>query len=240
MIKIAICDDIRVERQNIQNELERYLTVHGLKDQFEVEAFSDPRTMIRRCSVVDFNLFLLDILMPQTTGIEIAKELQEILPEAQFIFVTTTSEFVMDAISLKALYYLLKPYSPADFDEAMDRAKNFFLGEEETSVQLVDSENRPLQIRAADIIYIQGMEKENGVRLVLKDRAVALKKYTPDEICRMFGSENFVPAENRIFNIENIRHISDRAVILRNGEKIGIPKEVSRSVREAFIEYYER
>ena len=240
MIKVAICDDIRVERQNIQNELERYLAEHGLTDQFTVEAFSDPRTMIRRCSVVDFDLFLLDILMPQITGIDTARELQEMLPDAQFIFVTTTSEFVMDAISLKALYYLLKPYSSADFDEAMNRAKNYFLGEETSSVLLSDAENNPLSINVPDVIYVQDAEREKGVRLVLKDRTVQLPQYTLDGIRRLLDSDSMIQAGNRIYNIENIRHISDRTVTMRNGEKLSVPKDVYRIVREAFIEFYER
>ena len=240
MIKVAICDDIRVERQNIQNELERYLAERGLTDQFTVEAFSDPRTMIRRCSVVDFELFLLDILMPQITGIDTARELQEMLPDAQFIFVTTTSEFVMDAISLKALYYLLKPYSSADFDEAMNRAKNYFLGEETSNVLLSDAENNPLSINVPDVIYVQDAEREKGVRLVLKDRTVQLPQYMLDGIRRLLDSDSMIQAGNRIYNIENIRHISERTVTMRNGEKLGVPKEVYRIVREAFIEFYER
>lgn len=240
MIKVAICDDIRVERQNIQNELERYLAEHGLTDQFTVEAFSDPRTMIRRCSVVDFDLFLLDILMPQITGIDTARELQEMLPDAQFIFVTTTSEFVMDAISLKALYYLLKPYSSADFDEAMNRAKNYFLGEETSNVLLSDAENNPLSINVPDVIYVQDAEREKGVRLVLKGRTVQLPQYTLDGIRRLLDFDSMIQAGNRIYNIENIRHISDRTVTMRNGEKLSVPKDVYRIVREAFIEFYER
>jgi len=242
MIKVAICDDIRAERQNIQTELERYLSVRGLTDQFEFEVFSDPIAMIRRCSVVDFNLFLLDILMPQITGIETAKELQEILPEAQFIFITTTSEFVMDAISLKALYYLLKPYSSADFDEAMDRAKNFFLGEEKQSVLLSDSNHEQQRIVISDVIYAQGIEKgkDKDIKLVMKNQVLPLDGITLEDLKGRFDEGSMIRVGNFLYNVENIRHISDKAVTMRNGEKLTVSKEDIRGIREAFIEYYER
>jgi len=238
MIKIAICDDIKAERLLMQNELNRYLKERNLTDSFEVEVFSDPKMLIRKCTSNTFDLFLLDILMPHMTGIETARELQEMLPDAQFIFITTTSEFIMDAFSVKALSYLLKPYSGADFDEAMDRARNFFLGEEQVAITVKTGDSETEKINISDIIYISATGK--GVQVVLKDRIVSLPGYSLDDMKKIVHDTSFTEAQSKLFNIENIRHLNDGAVVMRNGEKISLNKEMFQKVRQGFIDYYEQ
>lgn len=237
MIKIAICDDIKAERLLMQSELDRYLKERNLTDSFEVEVFSDSKLLIRKCTSNSFDLFLLDILMPHMTGIETAKELQEMLPDAQFIFITTTSEFIMDAFSVKALSYLLKPYSSADFDEAMDRAKNFFLGEEQVTIT-VKTESETEQLNISDINYISAAGK--GVQVVLKDRTISLPGYSLDDMKKIVHDTSFTEAQSKLFNIENIRHLTDGAAVMRNGEKINLSKDMFQKVRNEFIDFYER
>lgn len=238
MIKVAICDDIKAERLIMQNELERYLKERDLTDSFEVEVFSDPKALIRKCTSNTFDLFLLDILMPHMTGIETAKELQEMLPDSQFIFVTTTSEFIMDAFSVKALSYLLKPYSSADFDESMDRAKNFFLGEEMVSITVRTASSDAEKINISDIIYISTAGK--GVQAVLRDGSVNLPGYTLEDMKKIVHDTSFTEGQGKLFNIENIRHLNDGAVVMRNGEKISVNKETFQKIRREFIDYYEK
>jgi len=238
MIKVAICDDIKAERLIMQNELNRYLKERDLTGSFEVEVFSDPKQLIRKCTSNTFDLFLLDILMPHMTGIETAKELQEMLPDAQFIFVTTTSEFIMDAFSVKALSYLLKPYSSADFDEAMDRAKNFFLGEEQVTITIKTDSKDAEKLNLSDIMYISAVGK--SVQAVMKDGVINLPEYSLEDMRKIVHDTSFTEAQSKLFNIENIRHLSDGVIVMRNGEKISVNREAFQKVRQEFIDFYER
>lgn len=237
MIRLAICDDMRMERQIIENELTRYLSERNLSDQFQVDVYSDPHTLIRKCTVGPYDLFLLDVLMPGMTGIETAKELKEMIPEAQFIFITTTSEFLMDAFTVKALYYLLKPYSSADFDEAMDRAKNYFLGEEKQYLEILTGDGKTHKIEASEIIYSQADSRQ--VKVITKDGSLNCAGQTADSIRKMLSADTFVVSGPYVFNLENIRRMKDGVLTLRNGENINLSKDQFQLVREKFIEYYD-
>src|SRR5699024_11097142 len=70
---------------------------------------------------VDFAL--LDIDMPEMTGIELARRLRLSRPEMVIIFVTAHPEFAADAIHAKADFVVFKPYEREDILDALERAR---------------------------------------------------------------------------------------------------------------------
>lgn len=75
---------------------------------------------------IDFAL--LDIQMPEMNGIELAGRLKELNPDMIIIFVTAYSQFAIDALKIKADYFVIKPYSHADMIDAVRRAKLLIKG----------------------------------------------------------------------------------------------------------------
>lgn len=70
---------------------------------------------------VDFAL--LDIDMPEMTGIELARRLRLSRPEMIIIFVTAHPEYSADAIHAKADFVVFKPYEREDIIDALERAR---------------------------------------------------------------------------------------------------------------------
>ncbi len=70
---------------------------------------------------VDFAL--LDIDMPEMTGIELARQLRLCRPEMIIIFVTAHPEYSADAIHAKADFVVFKPYEREDIIDALERAR---------------------------------------------------------------------------------------------------------------------
>ncbi len=56
-----------------------------------------------------FPYAFLDIRLGEMLGIELAKEIKEVRPETRIIFCTAYPEYAMDAFSVHAVGYLLKP-----------------------------------------------------------------------------------------------------------------------------------
>lgn len=65
----------------------------------------------------------LDIKMPGMNGLVLAEKLREISPQMVIIFITGYEQYVLDALRVKADYYLLKPYDRKDIEEIMERAR---------------------------------------------------------------------------------------------------------------------
>lgn len=65
----------------------------------------------------------LDIELPGMNGILLGRKLREIFPKLVVVFLTGYDTYTMDALQMKADYYLMKPYSSEDFREVMENAR---------------------------------------------------------------------------------------------------------------------
>lgn len=66
---------------------------------------------------------LMDICLPGMNGIELGKELKKLYPDVILIYVTGYSNYVLDALKIKADYCIMKPYDKEDITDAIQRAK---------------------------------------------------------------------------------------------------------------------
>lgn len=103
MIRTLIVDDERLARA----ELKRLLLAHP---EIEVIAeASNGKLAIEWLKKEEIDLVFLDIQMPGMTGLELAEHIDS---EIQFVFCTAFDNYAVDAFSLNAVDYLVKPIDP--------------------------------------------------------------------------------------------------------------------------------
>lgn len=69
------------------------------------------------------DLLFLDVQMPGLTGFEVARRLIEADLLPQLVFVTAFDQYAIDAFSVNAVDYLLKPVEAARLEQAIDRVR---------------------------------------------------------------------------------------------------------------------
>lgn len=120
MLRIAVCDDVDTELQLIAAHTNEYLTVRGMTAA--VREFSHPDTLLSVCEKETFHIFLLDMVMPMVSGLELGRSIRRVSTDAQIIYITTEPGFALDAYSVNPLHYLLKPVAKAALFAALDLA----------------------------------------------------------------------------------------------------------------------
>ena len=75
----------------------------------EVTGFTKPGDALSWLEGHSADIALLDINMPEMTGLALAERIREIDPATSIVFLTGHSEFAVDAFSLHASGYLMKP-----------------------------------------------------------------------------------------------------------------------------------
>lgn len=105
MKKIAIVDDEKDILEILQQFLSR-------SDKFEISIFDNPKNAIDRVKRGEFDLVLLDIMMPQLDGIDFLKETKSASPATKVIMMTaySTQDRMVECKKIGAEDYVTKPF----------------------------------------------------------------------------------------------------------------------------------
>lgn len=90
----------------------------------EPEGFSSPESALCGARRSPVDVAFLDIEMAGINGLELARRLKDIRGETNIIFVTGHSEYAVDAFSMFASGYLLKPVAAKQVAAAMEHLRN--------------------------------------------------------------------------------------------------------------------
>jgi two-component system LytT family response regulator len=115
-IRALIVDDEEAARRGIRSQLLRHDDVHVVSECRD----GDEAIQTIRATLPD--VVFLDVQMSGKSGFQVLEEI-ELQVRPYIIFVTAYDHHALKAFDVRALDYLLKPFSEARFDEALDRAR---------------------------------------------------------------------------------------------------------------------
>jgi RNA polymerase sigma factor (sigma-70 family) len=115
-IKVIIADDHAIVRQGIRHVLEEVPGLEVIADA------SDGQEVLDLLEQHEPNLLVLDISMPNKTGLEVAKELRGRGSEVPILILSMhdNPEYVLEAVRSGADGYILKDTGPAELREAVE------------------------------------------------------------------------------------------------------------------------
>ncbi len=86
------------------------------------------------------DIVFLDVQMPGLTGFEVARRLLETELEAQLVFVTAFDQYAIEAFSVNALDYILKPVDGARLGQTLDRVRRRLASEQAARLPLTPAD----------------------------------------------------------------------------------------------------
>jgi DNA-binding LytR/AlgR family response regulator len=139
--------------------------VSQVKDLELVKECADAMEAYNAISKEPVDLLLLDIEMPEMTGLELIKNLGNKKP--LIIFTTAKKDYAVEAFELNVVDYLVKPVSPARFLQAIDRA-----------TEALDSNKEEVKVGEQEFVFV----KDNGI----------LKRINVDDILYLEAMGDYV------------------------------------------------
>ena len=167
----SIIDDEPLAAQLLESYVKKtpYLELNGV--------YNSAVTAMRDLREHPVQLLLLDIQMPELSGIEFAK----ILPkDTKIIFTTAFPQYAIEGFRVSALDYLLKPIGYQDFLRATDKALEWFANKEKRNTSqrdrfmFVKSDYKLIRIALDDILYIEGLKDYVRIYLESGERLMSL------------------------------------------------------------------
>ena len=188
---LIVDDDLEIRKL-----LGRYLTDQG----YRVSLASDQRTMKEALAVSEINLIVLDVLLPDGSGLDLCRDLRHEGSEVPVIILTALKEDVDRIIGLEigADDYLGKPFNPRELlariravlrrqlthEIQLSQALEHRFGKFKLypSVrQVVDASELPLDLTAAEYELLLAMVRRPG-RLLSRDQLLELTNRGSDDV----------------------------------------------------------
>ena len=119
MLHIGICDDNQKDISRVQELAVRFSEQHP-EMPVQIQAYSSPYDLLDDIEKTGgFDLYLLDVVMPHMTGVTLARRIRERKERAEILFLTVSKEYAVEAFSVKASGYLIKPVNQSAFEDAV-------------------------------------------------------------------------------------------------------------------------
>ena len=227
-MRIAICDDNSVDLNAMREVFHRTAPEHV------VEAYSDGRKLLDAIAGGRaYDLLFLDIIMPGITGMELAREAGRIAPDLPVVFLTDSEAYALEAFSVNALHYILKPMTEPTLKECLNRLEERRGARQR--VHIISSSGTRQMLYADEIQYAQS--DAHYYDLHLKDGTVIKVRMTQKEIRNTLGDSFLLVSRGLVVNPEFIRQLGPKSCILKDGREILLSRGNVEEIHSAYAAY---
>jgi DNA-binding LytR/AlgR family response regulator len=235
MLTITICDDDINELSKSNKMCQAYNQRHPETD-LRICSYSSPvelKNIIIQGDKSD--IYLLDIYMPMVTGIELAQVLRENNEDSQIIFLTTSMNHAIEAFSLHAAHYLVKPYTQAQLEDALNKA-----------ILAIEKKNKQITLKNSDGIYkinfsdfIYSETNMHIQQIYLEDGNCRMFRMTSAELFKLLSSDSrfFKCGSTYIINLGKVEEITKNCIIFENGIKIPMQRRQYKDLVDQYTAY---
>ncbi|WP_294243939.1 LytTR family DNA-binding domain-containing protein [uncultured Chryseobacterium sp.] len=153
----------------------------SLERMFHVQA--DAQKYLNKFPV---DLIFLDIEMPSKNGMDFYNSISQ---NTKVIFTTAYSEYAVEAFSINAVDYLLKPFSFERFRSAVEKVKT---GNETDDVHYLSirADYKLHKINVKDILLIEGLD--DYIQIHLADQSRITARSSMKSILEKLPAKNFI------------------------------------------------
>jgi DNA-binding LytR/AlgR family response regulator len=237
MLRIAICEDDPGQTRLLRQALDEYKTVKPSLD-ITVAAYDDGARLLAATDGRAFDLYLLDIVMPDLNGVELARRIRVRDADAPIIFLTASADYALEAFSVSAFHYLLKPMDKTCLFAALDRAV-VMRGPADAPFFAVSAKERTVRVNFSEVISVElygralRVRADNGVYI-----SKTLRVPFAEAVAPLMADGRFLHAhKSYMLNMARVRALGPRSFIMENGDEIPIPRHKYAEAKNKYFDY---
>ncbi|HBC98755.1 MAG TPA: DNA-binding response regulator [Lachnoclostridium sp.] len=237
MLRIAICDDQPRELDIINEYIKEYLNTHPR--EAEIQEFPHPDKLLTTTESERFHLYILDIVMPMVSGLELGKEIRSRDREAQIIYATTEPQFALQAYAASPINYLVKPIEKQQlFDTLTLAISKADLAEDQTFAVKTTESLRVMKL--SDIICCEYRSHAVIFRLTNGEEVSSrtFRKNFSEYCTSILKDRHFLQCHTSfIINLRRVERFAKDSFTLYGGKIVPIAAKQYPVVRDAYMDY---
>lgn len=233
-MRIAVCDDDEREVFHIEKLIAKYQVSRN--KNIDCRYFTNSTDFLCELRGGEYDLVLLDVLMPGVSGIQVAQELRDLDKRVKLIFVSASPEFAVESYKVGAYHYLLKPIEADSFFALLDKIGEELSAQVEQGFVL-KSRNGVSQIAFARIAYVEVINKTVFFYLTDGTMHEATATLADFEGTLLSRPEFLKTHRSYLVNLSYIQAIDNNCILMKNGNKIPVSRQRRSQVQDAYMHF---
>ena len=239
MLRIAVCDDEEKQLRQTEALLQAYLQtrpdLHG-----QVETFRSGGALLARAEDAGgFDLYVLDILMPERSGIDIGRRLRALGDGGEILYLTTSNDFAADSYDVQAFFYLLKPVEKDKLFQTLDGAveKRNRRRREGILVRTAEGPRRILFERIRHVERVGRCARYYCTDGIVDSRSI--RSPFKEAVAPLLADRRFyLCGVSFVLNFQHVTGVNGQAALLDNGQTITLPRAAATNFKKAWGNYW--
>ena len=237
-MRIAICDDDALCRAQLSE------IVNAYKEQKQpgamVSVYDSAQALMQdvlRFGV--FDIYILDIIMPGQSGIQLGRELRRFDPDGKILYLTSSAEYALESYQVKAFDYILKPAAKDRMFQVLDetictisnrRDKSIIVRTRESSSMITLDSIMYVSLEGKSILYHLTNGSVTESASIRTSFSEAIQELLQDGRFALCGSSMAV-------NMYYVTTIDNDTLLFKNGSKLYVGLRAGRSLRSAWVNF---
>lgn len=233
MLSIAVLDDEDMYIDRVCKITEKCMEQMGM--DYSICVYKNGRDVLEELKKGRyFDVYLLDMELPDINGLEVAKQIRRRLSESILIYITHYVNYSIKAYEVNTYRYILKtelevnlPQAYLAMVEALKRRKK------QDMFYMIERYGQREKIYYRDIYYLKKDKKY--VDIVHKDGVSSVRISLGTMLEELQGEEFLMIDRSYVVNINHVRLLKNDSVYITNGEILPVSRPKLSSVRDAIM-----
>ena len=235
---IAVVDDDSVTATEIENVCLNYFN----REKVSVDIVTFNNAVKFNETQIIFDLVMLDVEMPNVSGIQLAKKIRKLNIKTYICFITSFPQYMFDAYKVHAFDYIMKPASTNKIEKMLSEFL-LYNSTNETDESILCTFNTTIgavEIEINNIIYFEYLHKSaiyknRSTKLVLVDNKEFIVKEKINSIMMKLPMDYFfIPHQSFIVNFSHISQIVQHEIILDNEAVIPLSQKKAADFKKKY------
>lgn len=206
----------------------------------QVETFRSGSTLLARVEDVGgFDLYVLDILMPELSGIDTGRRLRALGDGGEIIYLTSSNDFAADSYDVRAFFYLLKPVNEGKLFQVLDAAVEN-LKRRRSSAVVVTTVDGPRRILLERIRYVERVGRY--MRYYCTDTTIdsqTIRVSFREAVAPLLADRRFcLCGASFLLNFQHVAGVNGQSALLDNGQAVILPRMSATEFKKAWGNYW--
>lgn len=235
-VRIAICDDEQIMLDKIKDKVSEISNTVNVKTDIYTYSEAKRAVEVLCCLEEYFDILLLDVDMPELSGLEVAKLVRECRDNLILIFISSHEQYVFESIEYNPFRYIRKNRISEELPLALKAAFTRLENENDKSI-IVKTDDGEIRLFHSEIMYYEIQNRRLKIHLD-NGKIISTWKTIKDQMNEM-NDEKFIKLHSGcVVNVMYISGVSNFDVTLDNNERLIVSRRRVRDVKAELLRYW--